>query len=109
MPIHILLLLAIYADGHKQLEFVHDRQTKKPFPLALGFALAVHDEALALESGGVMIYPGTGSADGEQGDHVILAPAFNVDKEEIDMIVWAVGDAVDSALGKLVMAGKIVK
>ena len=73
--------------------------------MTLGLALAIHDEALAHEPG-IMIYPGTGSADGLQGDHIILAPAYNVTKVEIDMIVQALGNAIDSALARLVTAGK---
>ena len=35
----------------------------------------------------ISIYPGTGTMDGKQGDHVLLAPAYNVTKADIDFIV----------------------
>ena len=36
---------------------------------------------------GISIYPGSGSADGISGDHVLLAPAYNVTKADIELIV----------------------
>jgi adenosylmethionine-8-amino-7-oxononanoate aminotransferase len=39
-----------------------------------------------------------GTIDGRQGDHVILAPPYNVTAAEIDMIVDRFGDAVEAAL-----------
>lgn len=33
------------------------------------------------------IYPGTGTADGKKGDHVLLAPAYNSTKVDIETIV----------------------
>ena len=36
------------------------------------------------------LYPGTGSADGRRGDHIILAPAYNVTSNEIRQIVETV-------------------
>lgn len=35
----------------------------------------------------ISLYPGTGSADGERGDHILLAPAYTVSDEAIRHIV----------------------
>jgi hypothetical protein len=35
----------------------------------------------------ISLYPGTGCADGKSGDHVILAPAYNITSEEVRQIV----------------------
>ena len=35
----------------------------------------------------ISIYPGTGTADGVSGDHIMLSPAYNVTSEDIHMIV----------------------
>jgi hypothetical protein len=35
----------------------------------------------------ISIYPGSGTVDGKSGDHVLLAPAFNVTSSEVKMIV----------------------
>ena len=35
----------------------------------------------------ISLYPGSGTKDGLKGDHVLLAPAYNVTEEEIRHIV----------------------
>lgn len=35
----------------------------------------------------ISLYAGSGTVDGTKGDHVLLAPPYNVTKEEIDLIV----------------------
>lgn len=35
----------------------------------------------------ISLYPGSGSVDGRRGDHVLLAPAYNVTEDEIHHIV----------------------
>ena len=35
----------------------------------------------------ISLYPGSGTADGCRGDHVLLAPAYNVTEDEIRHIV----------------------
>ncbi|KAL9064257.1 MAG: hypothetical protein Q9157_007898 [Trypethelium eluteriae] len=58
----------------QQIEFVRDKKTKEPFAPKEEVAMSIHEK-------------GTGSADGKSGDHVLVAPAFNVTKEEIERIV----------------------
>ena len=33
------------------------------------------------------LYPGTGTVDGQSGDHILLAPAYNVTEDEVRFIV----------------------
>ena len=35
----------------------------------------------------ISLYPGTGTADGKSGDHVLISPAYTVTSEEVEMIV----------------------
>lgn len=35
----------------------------------------------------ISLYAGGGTVDGVQGDHVLLAPPYNVSKEEVDFII----------------------
>ena len=35
----------------------------------------------------ISLYPGTGTVDGTRGDHILLAPAYNVTEDEIRYIV----------------------
>ena len=81
------------------IELVENRATRAPFDPALHLNLRVKEEALAL---GVAVYPGAGTADGQRGDHVLLAPPYIVTEAEIDTIVARLGDAVDAALARTV-------
>jgi adenosylmethionine-8-amino-7-oxononanoate aminotransferase len=57
-------------------------------------AAHIKKEAMAR---GLLVYPSGGTADGVRGDHVLLAPPFIVNAEDIDIIVERLGDAVDAA------------
>jgi adenosylmethionine-8-amino-7-oxononanoate aminotransferase len=35
---------------------------------------------------GLIVYPGSGAADGTRGDHLLLGPPFNATEGEIDLI-----------------------
>jgi hypothetical protein len=35
----------------------------------------------------ISLYPGSGTVDGRRGDHILLAPAYNVTEDEIRYIV----------------------
>ncbi|KAL2866134.1 adenosylmethionine-8-amino-7-oxononanoate aminotransferase [Aspergillus lucknowensis] len=75
------------------LEFVRDRKSKEPFDPEIGFGAAVQEKAFEL---GVAVYPGAGTVDGERGDHVILAPPYNVTDEELGMLVETLKRAYDA-------------
>jgi adenosylmethionine-8-amino-7-oxononanoate aminotransferase len=68
-------------------------------------ALAVHRAALTAKPTGVLVYPGTGAADDGSharrgaGDQILICPPYSVTREEIEMIVRVVGDAIESVLG----------
>jgi adenosylmethionine-8-amino-7-oxononanoate aminotransferase len=75
----------------RAVEFVADRETKTPFPREA--RLAERLQAAALDAG-LMVYPGAGCADGTLGDHIILAPPFNVTPAQISEIVGLLAGAV---------------
>lgn len=77
------------------IELVTDRRTKEPFDPARKLNARVKHEAMAR---GLMVYPMGGTADGERGNHVLLAPPFIIDNAGIDMIVERLGDAIDAAV-----------
>ena len=77
------------------IELVEDRATKKSFDPSLKLNRKI--KAIAFE-GGLGCYPSGGTADGEHGDHVLLAPPYICTPADIDMIVDRLGSAVDSAL-----------
>ncbi|HEY0439133.1 MAG TPA: aminotransferase class III-fold pyridoxal phosphate-dependent enzyme, partial [Xanthobacteraceae bacterium] len=77
------------------IELVADRSGKQPFDPGLKLHAKVKAEAMAR---GLMVYPSGGTADGSAGDHVLLAPPFIIDAQEIDTVVERLGDAVDAAM-----------
>jgi len=77
------------------IELVEDRATRKPFDPALKLHQKI--KAAAFE-GGLGCYPSGGTADGKNGDHVLLAPPYICTPQDIDMIVERLGSAVDSVL-----------
>ena len=76
-------------------EIVQDRATKQPFDVTLGLAPKIQKTALDL---GLMCYPSQGCADGAQGDHVLLAPAYTSTREEIETICDLITQAIEIAL-----------
>ena len=77
------------------LELVNDRATKAPFDPAL----AMHQRAKAAAfARGLMIYPSGGTVDGRTGDHILLAPPYNLSDDEIEMIVDLLGDTIEEIL-----------
>ena len=47
---------------------------------------------------GLLIYPGGGTVDGRSGDHILLAPPYNVTDNELEMIVDLLGQTLDAVL-----------
>jgi hypothetical protein len=76
------------------IELVADRETKMPFDSALRMSARIKAEAFER---GLLVYPGAGTVDGRQGDHVLLAPPYIVTDAEVDVIVERLGEAVDAA------------
>ena len=74
------------------IELVADRETKVPFDPALVLHERAKKDAFAR---GLLIYPGGGTADGRTGDHILLAPPYNVTDEELERIVSLLGETVD--------------
>jgi hypothetical protein len=80
------------------VELVEDRSSKAPFDPKLKLNARVKREAMAR---GLIVYPSGGTIDGARGDHVLIAPPFIINAEQIDAIVERLGDAVDAAIGSV--------
>lgn len=80
------------------VELVADRSSKRPFDTGFKLHARIKKEAMAR---GLMVYPMGGTIDGRMGDHVLLAPPFIVDRNDITRIVERFGDAVDAAVASL--------
>ena len=77
------------------IELVADRSTKAPFDPTLAVHQRAKSEAFAR---GLLIYPSGGTIDGLHGDHILLAPPYNVTDDELEMIVNLLAETVDAAL-----------
>jgi hypothetical protein len=79
------------------LELVADLETRAPFSRAAKVTEAV---VRAAKSNGVLLYSGTGLADGTDGDSILLGPPFVITDAEVARIVEVLGEAVDTATGR---------
>lgn len=48
---------------------------------------------------GLLVYPGSEPIDGLRGDHVLLAPAYSIDAQEVSEIADVLTGPIDAALG----------
>jgi adenosylmethionine-8-amino-7-oxononanoate aminotransferase len=74
------------------IELVADRATREPFPRALRVTEAV---VQAARERGVLVYSGTGCANGADGDTILLGPPFIVTDTELERIVAVLADSIE--------------
>ena len=77
------------------IELVEDRETKSPF--ASSRKIAGRIKAAAFDAG-LICYPMSGTIDGQNGDHVLLAPPFIISDDQIDELVGKLSGAIETAL-----------
>jgi adenosylmethionine-8-amino-7-oxononanoate aminotransferase len=71
------------------IEFVADKATGLPFRAAHGVSMALSEMGLSAPYS-ISVYPGAGTFDGVDGDHIIVSPAYNTTADEIDLIAQKV-------------------
>jgi adenosylmethionine-8-amino-7-oxononanoate aminotransferase len=76
------------------VEFVSDRDSRTCFSPEREVTRQVYESCLAE---GLIVYPCSGTVDGQQGDQIMLAPPFIISSEEIDDLA----DRLDRAIGKV--------
>jgi adenosylmethionine-8-amino-7-oxononanoate aminotransferase len=76
------------------VEFVSDKQSKKPFAPELNFTGKVGNAALKR---GLLVYPLQGCVDGISGDHLLIAPPAVITAEQIDWAVEQLRDSIEEA------------
>lgn len=77
------------------VELVASRETAAPFAPSRKLAQQIGAEGAAQ---GLMVYPGSGTVDGHAGDHVLLAPPYNVTNDQVAFIAERLPLAIDAAL-----------
>jgi hypothetical protein len=75
------------------VEFVADKNSKRPFPPELNFAGRVAAAALKR---GLLVYPMQGCVDGVSGDHILIAPPAVITGEQIEWAVEQLRRSVDT-------------
>ena len=73
------------------IELVADRATREPFPRAAGVTESV---VRAARERGVLVYSGTGCANGVDGDTILLGPPFVVTDAELERIVAVLAESI---------------
>jgi hypothetical protein len=79
------------------IEFVEDREKKKPLDPGLKFATKLKMNAF---EAGLICYPMSGTRDGKNGDHVLLAPPFIIEDSQMDELVEKIDSAIIKTLGQ---------
>jgi len=77
------------------IELVADRDTKAPFDPGKGVAGKIKKAAF---EEGLICYPMSGTIDGRQGDHVLLAPPFIIEDAQLDELIDKLSRAISAAI-----------
>jgi adenosylmethionine-8-amino-7-oxononanoate aminotransferase len=83
------------------VELVRDRETGEPFPRT---AKLVERVVRLAREHGLLVYSGTGNANGVDGDVVVLGPPFVITDEELVRVADGLAVALDHALEDLEVA-----
>ena len=74
------------------IEIVKNRSTKEPFQKKLNIAGKIKREALDI---GLICYPMQGTVDGSKGDHILIAPPFIINEDEINELSTKLKSTID--------------
>ncbi|KAI4731434.1 aminotransferase, class III [Aureobasidium sp. EXF-10728] len=81
------------------IEFVKDKTSKEPFDPKDNVAMGIHEKGLS-DPHNITLYPGSGTVDGKIGDHILLAPAYNVTADVIELIVQKTARVIEEYFQK---------
>ncbi len=79
------------------IEIVEDRNRKTPFDPARGINGKIKRAAM---DEGLICYPAGGTADGQKGDHILLAPPFIIEDHQLDELVDKLDAAINNAIAQ---------
>ena len=77
------------------IELVQDRDSKAPFDPARGLAAKIKKAAF---EAGLICYPMSGTRDGRNGDHILLAPPFIISDDQITEVIDKLETAINASL-----------
>jgi adenosylmethionine-8-amino-7-oxononanoate aminotransferase len=79
------------------VELVEDRIRKTPFDPKDRIHVRIKAEAMQR---GLLVYPGGGTADGKNGDHILIAPPFICTSDDIEQIVTLLRSTLGAVLDR---------
>ena len=77
------------------IEFVEDKQSRKPFDPSARMA---ENFTQAAQAAGLVVWPNSGYTDQEDGDLVLIGPPFIITESEISELVQRFRTALDKAI-----------
>ncbi len=77
------------------IEIVADRDTKEPFDPSKSVAANIKKAAFAE---GLICYPMSGTIDGRRGDHILLAPPFIIEDDQLDELTDKLSKAISAVI-----------
>lgn len=77
------------------IEFVKDKAEKEPFPVSFPLHSLLKKAAM---DAGLMIYPSSGTIDGQRGHHALIAPSFIIQDTHIDEIIEKLNQALTKTI-----------
>jgi adenosylmethionine-8-amino-7-oxononanoate aminotransferase len=86
------------------LELVADRESRTPYPRSARLTEAIVRGA---RERGVLVYSGTGNADGTNGDTILLGPPFVVTDDELGRVVEVLRGVIPAAVAGLGVAATV--
>jgi adenosylmethionine-8-amino-7-oxononanoate aminotransferase len=81
------------------IELVADRISRDPFPRGARIAESV---VAAARDRGVLLYSGTGNANGVDGDTILLGPPFIITDPELERIAAVVAESIEAVVADAV-------
>ncbi len=77
------------------IELVENRETREPFDPSLGIAGKIKKAGF---EAGLVFYPMSGTIDGKRGDHILLAPPFIINDDQLDELTDKVETAISTVI-----------
>ena len=77
------------------IEFVANKETKKPIPQGSALATAIKKAGF---DHNLLLYPGSGTADGKEGCHILFGPPFIARGTEIDEMLLRISRVIEDCL-----------
>jgi len=83
------------------IELVEDKETRRPFAPEAGIGERLTEKCM---HHGLVVYPGSGHAEGRAGDHILIGPPLTINAAEVEEMVRRLSLAVADLEGELGVA-----